>query len=50
MKAVICKECGYSFENKEEGKYFCLNCRKEMRFLKLELFDGAKPSEIHENE
>ena len=45
----VCKECGYSFKKREPGKYFCPNCNKEKKFLKLELFDGAKPSEIHDN-
>ncbi|MFW9822991.1 MAG: hypothetical protein ACFFE4_08660 [Candidatus Thorarchaeota archaeon] len=47
---AVCKECGYSFKNKEPGIYFCPNCEKEKKFLKLELYDGVKPSEIHEND
>lgn len=48
MNTVICKKCGYSFENKEEGNNFCPNCDKEMKFIKLEAFCGAKPNELHE--
>ena len=50
MSAVVCKECGYSFTDKESGKYYCPNCSKEMKFLKLEAFCGAKPGEIYEND
>ncbi len=50
MNAVACKECGYSFENKEPGKFFCPNCSKEMKFLKIEAFCGAKPGELYEKE
>ncbi len=46
---AVCRECGFSYKNREPGKYFCPNCNKEMKFLKMELFDGVKPSEIHEN-
>ncbi|MFX1390679.1 MAG: hypothetical protein ACFE9Z_11495 [Promethearchaeota archaeon] len=48
MKAVVCKNCGYSFENKEPAKYFCPNCSKEMKFIKLKTFCGAKPNELNE--
>ncbi len=48
MKAIVCKECGYSFENKDPGKYFCPNCSKEMKFFKFEAYCGAKPNELHE--
>lgn len=48
MNAIVCKECGYSFENKEPGKYFCPNWSKEMKFIKFEAFCGAKPNELHE--
>ncbi|MHA2390683.1 MAG: hypothetical protein ACXAEX_01835 [Promethearchaeota archaeon] len=47
---AVCKECGYSFRLKEPGIYFCPNCKKKKKFLKLELFDGVKPSEIHDND
>ena len=47
---AVCKECGFHFENKESGFYYCPQCEKEMKFLKLELFDGVKPSEIHEKD
>lgn len=50
MNTVVCKECGFSFENKEQGYYYCTQCRKKVKFLKLELFDGVKPFEIHEND
>ncbi|MFX1375797.1 MAG: hypothetical protein ACFFA0_08300 [Promethearchaeota archaeon] len=46
---AVCKECGYSFKKREPGNYYCPNCNKEKKFLKLELFDGVKPSEIHDN-
>jgi rubrerythrin len=48
MNAVMCKECGYSFENKESGKYFCPNCHKEVKFFEVEAFCGAKPNELNE--
>ncbi|MFW9827951.1 MAG: hypothetical protein ACFFEY_10180 [Candidatus Thorarchaeota archaeon] len=48
MKAVICKNCGYPFEDKEPGKYFCPNCSKKMNFIKLEAFCGAKPNKLQE--
>jgi hypothetical protein len=48
MNTVVCKDCGYSFENKEYGKYYCPNCSKEMKFIKLEAFCGAKPNELNE--
>ncbi|MFX0106640.1 MAG: hypothetical protein ACFE75_14290 [Candidatus Hodarchaeota archaeon] len=48
MNIIVCKECGYSFENKEEGKYFCPNYSKEMKFYKFEAFCGAKPNKLHE--
>ncbi len=50
MKAIVCKECGYSFENREPGYYHCPNCLKEMRFLKFEAFCGAKPGELYERD
>jgi hypothetical protein len=48
MKAIVCRECGYSFENKEQGKYFCRNYEKEMKFFKFDAFCGSKPSELFE--
>ncbi|MFX0001148.1 MAG: hypothetical protein ACFE9Q_12115 [Candidatus Hodarchaeota archaeon] len=48
MNIVVCKNCGYSFENKGPVKYHCPNCSKEMKFLKLEAFCGAKPNELNE--
>jgi len=48
MKAIVCKECGYSFKNKKAGMYFCTNCSKEMDFIKFEAFCGAKPNELQE--
>ena len=50
MFYAVCKKCGYAFENKEPGYHFCPQCKKVLKFLKLELFDGVKPSEIHKNE
>ncbi len=50
MFYAVCKECGFTFENKEPGYYLCPQCKKRLKFLKLELFDGVKPSEIHEND
>jgi hypothetical protein len=48
MNAIACKNCEYSFESMEEGKYFCPNCSKEMKFIKVEAFCGAKPNELNE--
>ncbi|MFX1426071.1 MAG: hypothetical protein ACFFBE_06430 [Promethearchaeota archaeon] len=48
MKSIVCKECGYSFENRKPGKYFCPNCSIEMKFFKFEAFCSAKPNELHE--
>ena len=50
MFYAVCKECGFHFENKGAGFYYCPQCEKKMKFLKLELFDGVKPSEIHEKD
>lgn len=50
MFYAVCKDCGFSFENKEQGYYHCPQCKEKRKFLKLELFDGVKPSEIHEND
>ena len=50
MFYAVCKECGFSFENREPGFYNCPQCKKLVKFLKLELFDGAEPSEIHEKD
>ena len=47
---AVCQECGFSYKNKEPGTDFSPNCNKEKNFLKLELFDGAKPSKIHEHD
>jgi hypothetical protein len=43
MKVVVCKECGFTIENKNPGKYFCENCSKEMKFFTIQAFCGAKP-------
>jgi len=48
MKSVACKECGYSFDNKNPGTYYCPNCSKEMKFMKIEAFYRAKPVELYE--
>lgn len=50
MNAVVCKECGYSFTDKAPDKYFCPNCAKEMKFMKIEAFCGAKPGELYEKD
>lgn len=50
MFYAVCKECVFHFENKEQGYYYFPQCKRKVKFLKLELFDGAKPSEIHEND
>jgi hypothetical protein len=49
MKAVVCKECGYSIENKDPGIYFCENCKKDSKFYMIQAFCGSKPdSELYE--
>ena len=48
MKAVVCKECGFSYEDKEPGFHYCPNCSKDMKFMKFEAFCGAKPGELHQ--
>lgn len=50
MNAIVCKECGYSFEYKEPGVHYCLNCSKDMKFIKFEAFCGAKPGELHQRD
>lgn len=50
MFYIVCKECGFTVENKDPGYYYCPQCKKTLKFLKLELFEGVKPSEIHEND
>lgn len=40
---IIYKIGGLSHENHEPGIYYCPQCEKEVRFYKLELFDGSKP-------
>jgi len=49
MFYAVCKESGFNFELKP-GFCPCPQCKKEVKFLKLELFDGAKPSEIHQKD
>lgn len=46
---IICKRCGFSYENKAPGKYYCPQCQKMVEFLKLELFDGSKPGKIYDD-
>ncbi|HEY0087421.1 MAG TPA: hypothetical protein VGB37_01180 [Candidatus Lokiarchaeia archaeon] len=49
MKIVVCKECGYSFnDNREPGEYYCSSCQKFATFYKLEVFCGAKPGVLYE--
>ena len=48
MKAVVCKEYGFSYHDKEPGYRYCPNCSKEVKFIKFEAFCGAKPNELHE--
>ncbi|MFX1400938.1 MAG: hypothetical protein ACFE8V_06785 [Promethearchaeota archaeon] len=43
MKTVVCKECGFSIENKEPGVYYCENCLKKKKFFKVQAFCGEKP-------
>jgi len=50
MFYIVCKECGFTVENKDPGYYYCPQCKINLKFLKLVLFDGVKPSEIHEND
>jgi anaerobic ribonucleoside-triphosphate reductase len=50
MHYAVCKECGFSYELRETGYYYCPQCKIDCKFLKLEVFDGAKPSEIHEHD
>ncbi|MCJ7648188.1 MAG: hypothetical protein MUP85_06215 [Candidatus Lokiarchaeota archaeon] len=47
---IICKICGLSHENGEPGIYFCPQCEEEVRFYKLELFDGSKPGDLYDSE
>jgi len=47
MKAVICKECGYSIDDKETGTYYCPNCEKETKFYRVQAFCGSKPNELN---
>jgi rubrerythrin len=50
MKAVVCKECGYSYEDAEPGIDYCPNCSKEVKFINFEAFCGAKPGELHQRD
>ncbi len=45
---IICKICGLSHENREPGTYYCPQCEEEVRFYKLELFDGSKPGDLYD--
>ena len=45
---IICKICGFSLENGVPGIYYCPQCEKEVRFYKLELFDGSKPGDLYD--
>jgi anaerobic ribonucleoside-triphosphate reductase len=50
MKTVVCKECGYSIEKKDPGKYYCENCGKIKKFFIIEAFCGSKPNnELYEH-
>ncbi|MFX1409284.1 MAG: hypothetical protein ACFFA6_02955 [Promethearchaeota archaeon] len=49
-KYVICKSCGFTIGNVDPGNYFCPQCKKEVKFYKLELFDGSKPGKLYEKE
>lgn len=50
MKVVICKDCGFSIENKEPGVYYCENCSKERKLFQIQAFCGAKPdNELYEH-
>ncbi len=48
MSTIVCKECGFSYDNKAPGMHFCPNCAKKMKFFKFEAFCGAKPNELHD--
>ncbi len=50
MNIVMCKDCGFSFKNKPEGSYDCPNCNKEVKFIKVEAFCGAKPNELYDHD
>lgn len=45
---IICKTCGFNYENKTPGNYYCPQCEKEVEFFKLELFDGSIPGKIYD--
>jgi len=47
---VVCKTCGFSYHDKSEGKYFCPNCAKEVKFVKFQAFCGGKPNELQEQD
>lgn len=49
-KYAICKKCGFTIENIDPGSYYCPQCKKEVQFYKLELFDGSKPGKIYEKD
>ena len=50
MNAIVCKECGYSYEYKKPGFHYCPNCSKDVKFIKFEAFCGAKPGELHQRD
>lgn len=47
---IICKICGLSQENGKPGIYYCPQCKDEVYFYKLELFDGSKPGVLYDSE
>ena len=47
---AICKICGFTIENKTPGNYYCPQCRQEVQFFKLEVFDGSKPGKLYEKD
>lgn len=46
---VICKDCGFTFDDKEEGgNYYCPQCQKKRKFYSFTFGCGGKPSELYE--
>lgn len=46
---VMCEECGFTFDNKEEGgDYYCPQCQKEQHFYSFTFGCGGKPTKLYE--
>lgn len=46
---VICEECGFTFDDKEEGgTYYCPECQEEKKFYSFTFGCGGKPTELYE--